>query len=168
MRTSCGECSATLQGGVPLFKRIIIALRFNKVGEAALEKGVQLAREHGARLQIFHALDYRLLHPGAPSEEILSLTESAQHRFKSTLKPLLGDFDNFAFNCWEGDPPCEICRLAIAVNADLVIIGCHQAPHGKSVYRIGNIGMAILESVPCPILLVPCPDKPEGANGLEA
>lgn len=143
-----------------MFNRIIVALRFNVVGKFALKKGVDLARMHHARLLIFHALDYRLMHPQTPEEKIIELTRSAQQKFEHELKPLLGDFQEFAFNCWEADPSVEVCKLAIESKADLIIVGCHQGAHGRSVSRIGSIGNAILESAPCPVLLIPCPDEP--------
>jgi nucleotide-binding universal stress UspA family protein len=140
-----------------MFRRIVVALRFNRVGRFALEKSVELAREHGARLLIFHALDYRLMHPETPEDNILELTKSAQQRFEVEMKPLLGGLRDFAFNCWEADPSTEVCRLARDTKADLVVLGCHQSASGKSVSRIGAVGAAILESAPCPVLLIPCP-----------
>jgi len=141
------------------FKRIIVALRFNKVGQFALIKGIDLARVHRARLQIFHALDYRLLHPNTPEEKIIELTKSAQQDFERELKPLLGDFQEFAFNCWEADPSVEVCKLASSTHADLIVIGCHQSASGRSVSRVGEVGNAILQTAPCPVLLIPCPDE---------
>lgn len=142
-----------------MFRRIIVAMRFNTVGRFALEKGIELARDQGARLLIFHALDYRLMHPETPEEKIVLLTQRAQQRFETELRPLLGELRDFAFNCWEADPAIEVCRLARATEADLVVIGCHESVTGRAVSRIGAAGAAILESAPCAVLLIPCPEE---------
>lgn len=61
-----------------MFRRIPVGLRFNLVGRFALPKSVELAREQGSRLLIFHALEYRLMHPKTPEEKIIELTKTAQ------------------------------------------------------------------------------------------
>lgn len=80
------------------------------------------------------------------------------------LKPLLGDLRDFVFNCWEADASTEVCRLARDTKADLIVLGCHQSANGKAVSRIGAVGAVILESAPCPVLLIPCPASNESKD----
>jgi len=144
-----------------MYRRILVALKWSPVGRNALLAGIQLAKENQARLHIFHALDYRLMCSDAPDERILEMTRQAEDRFKAEFRPLLGDYKRFGFNCWEADPSVEICRLANEFQADLVIIGCHQRAGKRSVTRIGQAGLSVLESAPCSVLLVPCPRDKE-------
>ncbi len=142
-----------------MFARILVALKFTAAGRHALETAARLARSLDSRLIIFCALDYRLLHPDTPDETIRALTERAERRFETELKPLLQGYGKFAFNCWEADPAVEICRLAHDARADLVVLGCHEKSTHGAITRLGQVGSFILENAPCPVLLVPCPDR---------
>ena len=53
------------------------------------------------------------------------------------------------------DPALEVCKQAIQINADLIILGCHQLPEKLSLGRVDYIGITILEKAPCPVMLIP-------------
>lgn len=140
-----------------MFQRILVAFKFSPAGARALMQAAELAKIHGARLHIFHALDYRLLHPATPDEHIAAMTREAEERFEQDYKKFLGGYPRYAFNCWEADPSVEICKLALDMEADLVVIGCHQVSNRPGITRLGMVGMTIVQTAPCMVLLVPCP-----------
>jgi nucleotide-binding universal stress UspA family protein len=138
-----------------MFKRILIAYKFTTASRKALEKGLELATEHGASLHIFHALDYRLKALDESSPELTEISEETKHRFKTETEPFLNDHNNVTFGCLPADPALEICKIARHDKSDLIILGSHQPPEQKYFGRIDYVGMTILEKAPCPVMLVP-------------
>ncbi|SHF95041.1 Nucleotide-binding universal stress protein, UspA family [Desulfacinum infernum DSM 9756] len=140
-----------------MLQRILVAFKFSPAGARTLLQAAELARVHGARLHIFHALDYRLLHPATPDERIVAMTREAEERFEKEYKKYLEGYPRYGFNCWEADPSVEICKLAEDMAADLVVIGCHQVGDRPGISRLGMVGLAIVQTAPCMVLVVPCP-----------
>jgi len=138
-----------------MFKRILVALKFTPVSRTALEKGIEIARENGAELYIFHALDFRLQELGASDPRRVEIFQATQHRYESEVKPLLNGSNNATFWCQPADPAMEICKLARHNNCDLIILGSHQQPEKMCMGRINYVGITILEKAPCPVMLVP-------------
>ena len=138
-----------------MFKRILVAYKFTPASRKALEKGIELANDNGARLNIFHALDYRLKALDDSAPELTEISEETKHRFKTEMKPLLNGFNNVTFGCLPADPALEICKIARHDKCDLIILGSHQPPEQKYFGRIDYVGITILEKAPCPVMLVP-------------
>ncbi len=138
-----------------MFKNILAALKFGTAGEFALVKGAELARHHGAALHIFHALDYTLKDRGADNGMLIKTRQDAERAFGDRVRPLLGELENYSFSCLPTDPALEVCKMARRLNADLIILGCHQVPEKMCLGRVDYVGMTILEKAPCPVLLVP-------------
>ena len=138
-----------------MFKRILIAYKFTPASHKALEKGVELAKDHGAQLRIFHALDYRLKALDDRDPELIEVAEETKHKFQTEVKPLLNGFKNVTFGCLPADPALEICKIARHDKSDLIILGSHQMPKQSYIGRIDYIGITILEKAPCPVMLVP-------------
>ncbi|UCF93897.1 MAG: universal stress protein [Desulfobacterales bacterium] len=138
-----------------MFDRILLAFKFTAAGRLALDKAVQLAKEHGSELRIFHALDYRLKELDRSDPKLTEIIAQTEDRFESELKPLLNGFDNAQFGCSPADPAMEVCKIARYVNADLIIVGSHQLPEKTCLARVDYVGMTILEKAPCPVMLVP-------------
>jgi nucleotide-binding universal stress UspA family protein len=138
-----------------MFNRIIVALKFTSASKYALEKGIGLAKDYGADLHIFHALDYNLKKYDEGNPTLIEKTNEAEQRFEVEMKPLFGDLTNFTFGCEPADPALEVCKLAQDKEADLIIVGCHQELEKSCIGRIDYVGMTILEMASCPVLLVP-------------
>ncbi len=138
-----------------MFNRIIVALKFTSASKYALEKGIGLAKDYGADLHIFHALDYKLKKLDERNPKLIEKTNEAEQRFEVEMKPLFGDLTNFTFGCEPADPALEVCKLAKKKEADLIIVGCHQELEKSCIGRIDYVGMTILEMASCPVLLVP-------------
>ena len=138
-----------------MFKRILLALKFTPASQTALEKGVEIARENGAELHIFHALDFRLQELDVSDPKRDEISRATVQRFETEMKPLLNGSNNATFGCRPADPAMEICKLARHNNCDLIILGSHQQPEKKPMGRINYVGNTILEKAPCPVMLVP-------------
>jgi nucleotide-binding universal stress UspA family protein len=138
-----------------MFNRILMALKFGAAAEFALVKSIELARAHDAELHIFHALDFTLKELEDDDPKWVKTVEGVKQQYAAKIKPLLGDFENVSFTCLPADPALKTCKLAREMNADLIILGCHQLPEKMCLGRVDYIGMTILEKAPCPIMLVP-------------
>jgi len=138
-----------------MFKKILMALKFAPASEFALVKGVELAKIHGAELYIFHAMDWELANLDDSDPKVVKMKKEAENYYETRIKPLLGDLKDVAFKCISADPGMEVLKQAIQLNADLIILGCHQLPEKMSLGRVDYVGMTILEKSPCPIMLVP-------------
>jgi nucleotide-binding universal stress UspA family protein len=138
-----------------MYKRILVALKFTPACRKALEKGIDLAKEHGAELHIFHAMDYRLKALDLSDPKLTQDIQKIKNRFETEVKPLLNGFDHATFGCLPADPALEICKIARHNHTDLIILGSHQQSERKSMGRIDYVGMTILEKASCPVMLVP-------------
>jgi len=79
-------------------------------------------------------------------------------RFEAELKPLVGGLANVKYEFRPADPALEACRIARHIDADLIILGCHQIREKMCLGRVDYVGMTILEKAHCPIMLVPFND----------
>jgi len=138
-----------------MFKRILIALKFAPASEFALVKGVELAKTHGAELHIFHALDYTLQRMEESDPKLIEIQEEIKDQYETRIKPLLGGLEDVRFKCQPADPGMEVCKQAIQIDADLILLGCHQLPEKMCLGRIDYIGSTILEKAPCPVMVIP-------------
>ena len=138
-----------------MFKRILVAYKFTPASRKALEKGIELANDHGARLHIFHALDYRLKALDDSAPELIEKSEETKQRFQTEAEPLLNGLKNVTFGCLPADPALEICKIARQDKSDLIILGSHQIPEQSYIGRVDYVGITILEKAPCPVMLIP-------------
>jgi nucleotide-binding universal stress UspA family protein len=138
-----------------MFNRILMALKFGAAAEFALVKGIELAQAHDAELHIFHALDYMLTELEQDDPKRVKVVADVEQQYASKIKPLLEGLEKVSFRCLPSDPALEVCKMARDINADLIILGCHQLPEKMCLGRVDYVGMTILEKAPCAILLVP-------------
>ena len=138
-----------------MFKRILVGLKFTPASRTVLEKGIEIARDHGAELHIFHALDYRLKALESNDPKLMEINEETRDRFDAVVKPLLDDDNHITFGCLPADPALEICKIAKHHKSDLIILGSHQEAEKMNLGRIDYVGMTILEKASCPVMLVP-------------
>ena len=138
-----------------MFKKIILAFKFSSACRSALEKAIQLSIFNDAELYIFHALDYRLKGKDQSDSELKRLNQLMGDKFETEIKPLIDDFPKFKFGSAPSDPALEICKIARQIEADLILLGCHDQPGKPRLARLDYVGVTILEKSPCPVMLVP-------------
>jgi nucleotide-binding universal stress UspA family protein len=83
------------------------------------------------------------------------IKKETELRFETEIKPLLGGLTNVTFHYHPTDPALEVCKIARNIQADLIILGCHQRPEKMCLGRVDYAGITILEKSPCPVMLVP-------------
>lgn len=137
-------------------KRILLMLKLSEFVDTAFKTALKMAADYQARLHILYVLDHRLRNPGITDAQVAKITKEAESRFVETYLPCLKGFRSYYFNCWEGDPANETAKLAEEINADFIILGCHRRDGQPSFNRLGEVGLAILQWAPCPVMLVPC------------
>jgi nucleotide-binding universal stress UspA family protein len=138
-----------------MFKRILVAFKFTPASRSVLKKSIEIAKEHGAELHIFHALDYRLKALDGNDPKLLEAHQETKDRFETEVKPLLNGFNQVTFGCLPADPALEICKIARRHKSDLIMLGSHQNSEKMSLGRVDYVGMTILEKASCPVMLVP-------------
>lgn len=138
-----------------MFNNILIALKFAPASEFALVKGIELAKTHDAELHILHVMDYVLAELDESDPRLIEEKSKAENYYLANIKPLVENLGKVTFKCMPADPALEVCRLAIQIKADLIVLGCHQIVEKISLGRVDYVGITILEKAPCPVMLVP-------------
>jgi nucleotide-binding universal stress UspA family protein len=138
-----------------MFGKILVALKFSPSGLNAIDLAVRLSQAHGARLHVFHALDYRLKDMKNADPKMTEILTTVRQRIEADLTPRLAGTSEVAIDYFPADPAMEVCRIAGNIGADLIVVGCHQPNRRYSLGRVDYIGMTILEKAPCAVLLVP-------------
>ena len=142
-----------------MFNQILVALKFGPASVFALKRALDLARNSGANLHIFHALDYSFQDAEENHPEFVGIKQIAATRYQNEIEPLLEHSKNVTFICQPADPALHVCKLAHKLPADLIVLGCHQLSEKISMGRLDYVGVTILEKAPCPVMLVPYIDK---------
>jgi nucleotide-binding universal stress UspA family protein len=138
-----------------MFNQILVAVKFSPASLFALEKGIQLAKSHDATLYLFHALDYRLQDLSDTDPRIIAALKEVEKQFESEVIPRLAGLLDVKYEFRPADPALEVCKIARAIDADLIVLGCHEIRAKMCLGRVDYVGMTILEKAHCPIILVP-------------
>ena len=143
---------------------IVVAVDFSEIGDLALDHALHLAdREPGAELHAVHVAgaygpmlrvelgdEARTLPLDQASEELRQHVE--QH--VESLRALGGGhFQRAITHIRVGAPPEEVARLAVEVDADMVVMGTHGR-RGLRRLLLGSVAEATLRQVHCPVLVV--------------
>jgi len=138
-----------------LLRTILHPTDFSPAAEEAFQLAGSLARDHGARLVVFH------VNPPVPAGElpVASELEDAEeynerlweefHR----LERLDPRFRELRMECKfiNGDPAWEILRLAEEIDCDLIVMGTHGRT-GLARLLMGSVAEKVLRKAPCPVL----------------
>ena len=148
-----------------MFGKILVALKFSPSGLNAIDLAVRLSKAHGARLHVFHALDYHFKDMDDADPKMNEIISTVRQRIDADLTPRLAGTSEVAIDYFPADPALEVCRIAGNIGADLIVVGCHQPHRRYSLGRVDYIGMTILEKAPCAVLLVPLIEPSGYASG---
>ena len=135
-----------------MFNKILVAVKFSTAGAQALELAIQLAKNSRAHLHLLHAMDYRL-QPDHP--ELIEQQKAIENRIRQDVQAVCSDLENLSVAVYPADPAMEVCKLARRIEADLIVLGCHQRRGMTAMGRVDYVGMTILEKAPCPVMLIP-------------
>ena len=125
---------------------ILVAYVPRPEGQAALDKGMELARKQGERLVVVNAS------PGGPHEDPSVADALDVERVEKDLAASGLDVEFKQFVRGKG-PVEEIEALVESLHVSLLVIGLRKrSPVGKLI--MGSVAQDILLSVPCPVLAV--------------
>ncbi len=125
---------------------ILVAYAPRPEGRAALEKGIEVAKNTGERLLVVNAMS-------GDNQEDASFAdtrdaETVERRLANS--GVTGEFKQFVRG---KNAVVEILELAESPEVSLVIVGLRKrSPLGKLI--LGSVSRDILLSVPCPVLAV--------------
>lgn len=139
-----------------MFKRILIAINPSEQAQRALDAGVELAGQLGARVGLIHVVNtmFTWVPELAISEQRLlnDLRENGAILLKKIEKqlPPAIKYDRIAR---EGEPAEEIVAAAKEWKADLIVMGTHGRGQFAQ-FLLGSAAETVLRHSPCPVLMV--------------
>ena len=144
------------------FKRILVVSRSTKHCEKAINYGISLAKQNGAKLYVLHVFDdpFGLQNwslPVVSLKEIQEEYKKMQNRARSDLNRLIEAEENTGISIevsiTDGDPDEKILHFVKDKNIGLLIMLAHEEGRlehllfGRSIDRI-------IRKLPCSVLLV--------------
>ncbi len=144
-----------------LFSNIVIGTDFSKASQSAFLWAYKLAREVGAKLHIFHAVDIAAggFAPPTGQNAIEQRIGEARRRIEQDLVPKMKGFDNFSVEVWEGIPYVEILKFARARESDLIVMAHHTREIDPDEAELGSTVEQVVLRAACPVASVNHPDK---------
>ena len=134
-------------------KEILYATDFSPESLVALPYAVSLAQEHQARLTILHVIGEpkvgELVHPE-------HFVESIQRRLENLVPPEARSWCEPNFRVEKGHAAEKIMEVAIALGADLIVLGVRSlAGHiGAATHVTRHTAHRIVTQAECPVLTV--------------
>lgn len=125
---------------------ILVAYVPRPEGRAALEQGIEIARERGRKLMVVNA------GPGG-SEHDAALADAADVERVEKMLAAAGIESEFRQFVRGKDAVAEIEQLVLAHHIDLVVIGLRRRSAVGKVL-LGSVAHDILMTMPCPVLAV--------------
>jgi nucleotide-binding universal stress UspA family protein len=143
------------------FSNIIFGTDFSKASYSAFLFAYQLAKEIGAKLHLFHAMDMTSIHSGkaVSQEEIETAIADARKRIEKTYVAKMADYDNYEIEVWEGVPYVEILKFARERNGDLIVMSHHTREVDPEDAVLGSTVEQVVLRAACPVASVNRPDK---------
>jgi nucleotide-binding universal stress UspA family protein len=140
-----------------MFKRILMAYNGSEDGKSALLTCAQLATFTGAETHL-------LAVAGMPSSMFLTegflpeeLLEEEKKRAQEVLNEGITQLKEKGFQVTGhlavGEPVEEICRLAVDLDADLILVGHSQKASIASRWWRGSVGKTLLDHAPCALFI---------------
>ena len=134
-------------------KQILFATDFSTDSLEALPFAVSLAQEHQARLTLLHVIEPaktgELVHP-----EIY--TESNMRQLRKLVPPEADCWCEPQFKIERGHAPEKILETAIAIGADLIVLGVRSVEGrlGASTHILRRTAHEVVTKAECPVLTV--------------
>jgi nucleotide-binding universal stress UspA family protein len=149
---------------MPSLHTILHPTDFSDTSRYAFQLACTLARDHQARLLLFHVIPPPpgcILPEPAPNPLESAEAQPALRHWRLPWPEPLDPGIRVEHRVAEGDPLREILRLSQAVSCDLIVMGTHGRT-GLSRLLAGSVAEEVLRKASCPVLAVRTP-LPEGA-----
>ena len=138
-------------------ERILCPVDFSEFSSRALERAVRLGNWFEARVEALHVVPF-LMPAGAglpyfpaPPESTATLREQSAKELLAFVEPFRGEGVPIDTRVLAGDPWCVIQDEALALPADLLVMGTH----GRSGFEhllLGSVTEKVMRRAPCPVL----------------
>jgi universal stress protein A len=132
------------------YKSILCAIDLSEQAEAVLQAAAALARSYNAQLSLVHVVE---LLPSNPDTDMTpfrdELIQAASDRIREMKSKLGIDAPSTSI---EGGTADEVCREAVRMKADLVVVG--RGNIQGTLSRVWSHLYAIVRDSPCPVLSV--------------
>lgn len=153
---------------------IVVATDGSRAGSQALAEAIGLSRALACRLLIVTVWrpvqgDFGLPYSSLPIAS--ELVEAERGHAELTLADAKAAAERAGLKVEtalpSGDPATEICRLADAEQATLLVIGSHG--HGVMLtVLLGSVSAAVLHRAACPVVVVRAPAEAESTQAATA
>jgi len=150
-------CTTSLK----LFSNIVFGTDFSKASDSAFPFAYKLAKEVGARLHFFHALNIYYGEAGQVRQqaEIEEMIKDAREKIEKKYISQLDGFDNYGIEVWEGIPYVEIVKFAREKNCDLIVLAHHTKIIKSSLASFGSTTEQVVLRATQPVASVNRPDR---------
>jgi nucleotide-binding universal stress UspA family protein len=142
--------------GAPALRTVVVATDFSTTAAAALDWAAEIARPHGARIELVHALTLPapptdLLPPGVEFQE--EVERGARERLERTAQELRSAGLEVGSHLATGLPSQVILDRAEELEADLVVLGTRGLT-GLKHLLLGSTSQRVVQRSPVPVLTV--------------
>lgn len=143
------------------FSNIIFGTDFTKASYSAFLFASKMAKEIGAKLWLFHALDMTSMHAGKVlgQSEIEEELQAARKKIEETYVSKMDGYDNYDIEVWEGIPYVEILKFAREKNGDLIVMSHHTREIDPEKALLGSTVEQVVLRASCPVASVNRPHK---------
>lgn len=139
------------------FKSILVAVDFEEPSKHALEIAIDLAKQYGAALTLFHTWEIPpWAYAGlefAPADLLTPVANAARESLATLLGKTRESLPAAASLLKQGVPWLEIGKAIEQTKADLVVIGTHGR-HGLGRMVLGSVAEKVVRNSPVPVLTV--------------
>ncbi|MBC7356457.1 MAG: UspA domain protein [Desulfomicrobiaceae bacterium] len=146
--------AASFWGG---FTNIVFGADFSRASEYAFQFALKTARELGAKLHVFHAIDIESQHGLISQQEIDDRMLEARDRIRRKYLLQAKGYPHINADVWEGIPYVEIVKYARERQADLIVMAHHSRETSDA--SLGRTLEQVLLRASCPVVSVNRPDK---------
>ena len=150
------------------FKHILCPIDLSEVSPHQLSYTAALARWYRAHVTLLHVVptfDPMPVHPGRLEDPMQVVYPLSEEEVTVELRRMGGEAglegDGVSLAAAAGDPVDAIVDRAVAMPADLLVMGTHGR-RGFDRLLLGSVTERVLRQSPCPVLTVP-PHAPERA-----
>ena len=147
-----------------LFSNIVFGTDFSKAADSAFLWAYHLAKQVGAKLHVFHAVDIGSDNGGRvrSQTEIEAKIEAARKQIEQRYVTKLDGYDKFRVEIWEGTPYVEILKFTREVQGDLIVMAHHTRETDPEKALLGSTVEQVVLRASCPVASVNHPDKAAG------
>ena len=140
-----------------MFRTIVAGTDGSQRADVALKEAIDLASSQGARLHLVAAFSKRESHwedlQSTASVASVNLGQVAEQVLAREAKKAEEQGVEVDWEAHEGDPAEVIIEAAIAVDADLIVVG-NRGMSGTLRFMLGSVPNKVTHHAPCSVLVV--------------